>query len=324
MDTQNPRSKSFRRAPEDEPVCRLESLEGQLAALTAERDQLAAEKAELKDRLLRARAEFDNARRRAERERSEFLQFAAMDLVRDILPMLDDFERALKVETADRDYAKGVELIYQRLFETLKKLGLEPIETAGQQFDPNLHQAVERVETEEAEDQAILGEFQRGYNFKGKLLGPPWSGSRSGRKRSESRVKERLLRSSRCRQGSRRSGNQGRLPQAGPAATIPTAIRTIPTPKRNSRKRREAYSVLSDAQKRAAYDRFGHAGLQGAAARPVSIPEAFADFSDILGDFFGFGDLFGGGRRPAAHAARSAAKTCATTWRSLSKRRCSA
>ena len=110
---------------------RLETLEGQLAALAAERDQLAAEKADLQDRLLRARAEFDNARRRAERERSDFLQFAAMDLVRDILPVLDDFERALKVETADRDYAKGVELIYQRLFETLKKLGLEPIETAG-------------------------------------------------------------------------------------------------------------------------------------------------------------------------------------------------
>ncbi len=95
-----------------------------------------------------------------------------MDLVRDILPILDDFERALKVETADRNYAKGVELIYQRMSDTLKKLGLEPIETEGRTFDPNLHQAVERVETEEAEDQTILGEFQRGYNFKGKLLRP--------------------------------------------------------------------------------------------------------------------------------------------------------
>jgi molecular chaperone GrpE len=93
-------------------------------------------------------------------------------MVRDMLPILDDFERALKVETADRDYAKGVELIYQRMADTLKKLGLEPIETAGQAFDPNLHQAVERVQTEDAEDQAILAEFQRGYNFKGKLLRP--------------------------------------------------------------------------------------------------------------------------------------------------------
>lgn len=148
------------------------TLEGQLAAVTAERDQLVAEKADLYDRLLRARAEFDNARRRAERERFDFFQFAAMDLVKEILPVLDDFERALKVETADGDYAKGVELIHQRLCETLKKLGLEPIETEGRHFDPNQHQAVERVQTEEAEDQAILSEFQRGYHFKGKLLRP--------------------------------------------------------------------------------------------------------------------------------------------------------
>jgi molecular chaperone GrpE len=149
-----------------------ETLEGQLAAVTADRDRLAAEKNELYDRLLRAHAEFDNARRRAERERSDFLQFAAMELVRDILPVLDDFERALKVPTADREYAKGVELIYQRLSDTMKKLGLEPIEAVGKPFDPNLHQAVERVETEEAGDQTVLGEFQRGYHFKGKLLRP--------------------------------------------------------------------------------------------------------------------------------------------------------
>ena len=150
------------------------TLEGQLAAITAERDRLAAEKADLGDRLLRARAEFDNARRRGERERSDFLQFASMDLVREILPVLDDFERALKVETADRDFAKGIELIYQRLCETLKKLGLEPIRTEGKQFDPNQHEAVLRVQTQEAEDQAILGELQRGYNFRGKLLRPAW------------------------------------------------------------------------------------------------------------------------------------------------------
>jgi len=149
-----------------------ETAEGQLATVTAERDQLAAERADLHDRLLRVRAEFDNARRRNERERSEFLQFASMELVRELVPVLDDFERALKVETADRDYAKGVELIYQRLSETLKRMGLEPMETQGRPFDPNLHQAVERVQTEDVPDQSILGEFQRGYNFRGKLLRP--------------------------------------------------------------------------------------------------------------------------------------------------------
>lgn len=149
-----------------------ETLEGQLAAVTAERDQLAKEKAELHDRVLRARAEFDNARRRTERDRVDYLQFAAMDLVKDILPILDDFERALKVETADREYAKGIELIYQRMYETLKKLGLEPIEAKGAAFDPNLHQAVDRVHTDEADDMTVLDEFQKGYNFRGKLLRP--------------------------------------------------------------------------------------------------------------------------------------------------------
>lgn len=141
-------------------------------ALVAERDRLITEKAELEDRLLRMRAEFDNARRRFDRERSEYLQFASMDLVKDLLPVLDDFERAMRVETQDREYAKGIELIYQRLYETLKKLGLEPIDTQGKRFDPNIHQAIERVSTGEAEDQTILGEFQRGYQFKGKLLRP--------------------------------------------------------------------------------------------------------------------------------------------------------
>ena len=148
------------------------TVEGQLAAVTAERDELAAEKAELQDRLRRNLADFDNARKRFEQQRSDFVQFAAMDLVREILPILDDFERALKVETADQNYAKGVELIYQRLYETLKRLGIEPIEASGRRFDPNLHQAVERAETEEAEDQTVLAVFQQGYNFKGKLLRP--------------------------------------------------------------------------------------------------------------------------------------------------------
>lgn len=172
MDQQNPEGNISGISPEDitQPV---EPLDDRLAALAAERDQLAAEKAELNDRLLRARAEFDNARRRAERERSDFLQFAAMDMVRELLPVLDDFERALKVEGASSEYAKGVDLIYRRLSDTLKRQGLEAIETAvGAQFDPNLHQAVERVESEEAADMSILGEFQRGYNFKGKLLRP--------------------------------------------------------------------------------------------------------------------------------------------------------
>ncbi len=143
-----------------------------LAAAMAERDQLAAEKADLHQRLLRRQADFDNFRKRADRERRELIEYAAMETVRAILPVLDDFERALKVETADSDYAKGMELIYQRLFETLKKSGLEPIPSEGQPFDPHIHHAIEMVESADLEDHTVCGEYQRGYNFRGRLLRP--------------------------------------------------------------------------------------------------------------------------------------------------------
>jgi molecular chaperone GrpE len=137
-----------------------------------ERDGLKVERDELKELLLRRQAEFDNFRKRTEKERSDFLQYAGMELVRDMLPILDDFDRARKVEAGHSEYAKGVEMIYSRMYETLKKVGLEPIEAEGRQFDPHLHQAVERVQTKDAGDGTILGEFQRGYLFKGKLLRP--------------------------------------------------------------------------------------------------------------------------------------------------------
>src|SRR3989442_13936197 len=140
-------------SPEEKDPASYTDLNAQVAALTAERDRLAAEKAELYDRLLRRQADFDNFRKRTERDRSDFLQYAGMEFVREILPVLDDFERALKAESADASYRKGVELIYQRLIETLKRIGLEPIEAPiGQEFDPNLHQAVVRADTEEAPD----------------------------------------------------------------------------------------------------------------------------------------------------------------------------
>ena len=140
--------------------------------LCEERDALKRERDDLKELLLRRQAEFENFRKRSEREKSDFYQYAGMEVVKDLLPVLDDFDRALKVETADADYAKGVDMIYNRLYEAMKKQGLEPIDTDGKTFDPHLHQAVERVETKDAEDNAIIGEFQRGYFFKGKLLRP--------------------------------------------------------------------------------------------------------------------------------------------------------
>jgi len=143
-----------------------------LDAVIAERDRLVEEKNDLMDRLLRRQAEFDNFRRRAERERAETLEYANTDTVRAILPILDDFERALKVECTGKEYARGMELIYQRLLDALKKLGLEPISAKGLQFDPNLHHAVDMVETDDVEDHTVLDEYQQGYNFRGRPLRP--------------------------------------------------------------------------------------------------------------------------------------------------------
>jgi molecular chaperone GrpE len=143
-----------------------------LEAVTAERDRLAIERADLQDRLLRRQAEFDNFRRRAERERADVLEYANSQTGLALLPILDDFERALKVESADTEYARGMELIYQRLLDSLKKLGLEPITSIGEHFDPNVHHAVDSIGRDDVEDHTILEEYQRGYNFRGKQLRP--------------------------------------------------------------------------------------------------------------------------------------------------------
>ncbi|HME06984.1 MAG TPA: nucleotide exchange factor GrpE [Bryobacteraceae bacterium] len=141
-------------------------------AVRAERDRLLEEKLDLQDRLLRRTAEFDNFRRRAERERSEIAEYANTETVRALLPLLDDFERALKVDVPESEYTRGMALIHQRLADSLKKLGLEPIEAAGKLFDPNLHHAVEMVESTDLPDHTILEEYQKGYNFRGRLLRP--------------------------------------------------------------------------------------------------------------------------------------------------------
>lgn len=138
----------------------------------SDRDRLIREKAELQDLLQRRQAEFENFRRREERQRADLFEFAAMDSVKALLPVIDDFERALKVETADKEYARGLELIYNRFLEALKKLGLEPITSESPLFNPHVHHAVEMVDTKDHPDQTILDEYQKGYYFKGRLLRP--------------------------------------------------------------------------------------------------------------------------------------------------------
>jgi len=144
----------------------------ELDQLRIERDGLRVERDELRDTLLRRKAEFENFRKRNERERMEQAQFASMETVGDLLPILDDFERAIASDSGSSEYAKGVQMIYQRMAEVLKKTGLEPIDTVGKPFDPHLHQAVERVETSDSPENTVVGEFQRGYRFKGKMLRP--------------------------------------------------------------------------------------------------------------------------------------------------------
>lgn len=156
--------------PGDEAV--LTDAADQLAAVAGERDRLAQDVADLNDRLLRRQAEFDNFRKRAERERFEMVEYAAMEAVKAILPIVDDFDRALKSECADKEYVRGMEMIHQRLAESLKKLGLEPVESVGQKFDPNLHHAVSKMQSEEHEEEEIVEEYQKGYKFKERLLRP--------------------------------------------------------------------------------------------------------------------------------------------------------
>ena len=136
----------------------------------------AAQLAELNERLLRLRADYDNFRRRADRERAEVFDFAAMETVRAVLPALDDFERALNLGPPEpgtaQEYAKGIELIYQRLMDALIKLGLQPVEAEGKPFDPNVHHAVKMEQRDDVPDHTVIEQYQRGYNFRGKPLRP--------------------------------------------------------------------------------------------------------------------------------------------------------
>ena len=143
------------------------------AARGGEFDKLKAERDTLLDRLARLQAEFENARKRSAREQQEFREYALADAVKELLPTLDSFERALQTSAGDKsDFRGGVELIYKQLQDALIKLGLRPIPAKGEPFDPHLHQAIEMVDTRETQDQHVLDELQRGYKLKDRLLRP--------------------------------------------------------------------------------------------------------------------------------------------------------
>jgi molecular chaperone GrpE len=136
--------------------------------------QLLNEKKELFERLVRKQAELENVRKRVEREKEDFLQHATMGLIRALLPTLDALERGLKQreESIPEKFYAGMELIHRELLDVLNRAGLAAVESEGKAFDPHVHQAVETVETEEFEDQAVVEELQRGYKLKQRLLRP--------------------------------------------------------------------------------------------------------------------------------------------------------
>ena len=139
-------------------------------------DKAAALEAELKeksDRILRLQADFENFRRRTAKEKEELAAVITQNILGDLLPLLDNFERAMAVEQTDGEaFQKGVEMIFTQLREVLDKHGLQRIEAEGQTFDPNFHQAVMRVEDSDAPDGTITQVLQKGYQAKGRVIRP--------------------------------------------------------------------------------------------------------------------------------------------------------
>lgn len=152
----------------------IEKLKLELRAREEELEQLRRTVDDLKDKFLRSLAELDNVRKRVEREKEEYYQYALTDLMKEMLPIIDNFERALKTldEGNGKTLKEGVELIYRMLIKLLGKYGVAPIEITDKKFDPNLHHALSSEESDEVEDVEIVEELQKGYLINNRLLRP--------------------------------------------------------------------------------------------------------------------------------------------------------
>jgi len=135
-------------------------------------DRLKAERDSLLDRLARLQAEFENARKREARERSDFREYAVAGAVEQFLPVLDNFQLALKSTGTAEQLRTGVELIVKQMEEALRSLNVQPVETVGAEFDPRFHEALEMVEKPELPDHQVFDEVRRGYRIKERLLRP--------------------------------------------------------------------------------------------------------------------------------------------------------
>ena len=130
------------------------------------------ENQQLKDRYLRTLADFENLRKRTEREKADFFRYALAGAMKDILPVLDNFDRALEHAEEGDDFHKGVLLIYKQLYDMLQKHGLRPIDESGVHFDPNIHEAVVREEDSDVPSQTVTAVLQKGYFLHDRLLRP--------------------------------------------------------------------------------------------------------------------------------------------------------
>lgn len=138
-------------------------------------EQLEKEKEELNNRLLRVHADYDNFRRRTREEKERDAKYRSQNLVEEILPVLDNFERALNVETTNdesKSILQGMDMIYRQLLEALKKEGVSVIEAVGKPFDPNYHQAVMQVEEDGYESNTVVEELQKGYMLNDRVIRP--------------------------------------------------------------------------------------------------------------------------------------------------------
>ena len=153
------------------------------SALAEQLQKLAAEKQDLTNTLVRLQADFDNYRKRTEKEHDQARHRGVENLVEQLLPVLDGFDRALAAhaDPAYEDYRKGFELIRKQLWDLLAKQGVHRIESIGKEFDPNVHHAVEHVPTSDYPDGAVIEEFQPGYTFHHRVLRPAMVRVASGR-----------------------------------------------------------------------------------------------------------------------------------------------
>ena len=157
--------------PPDEPLAEAE-VAGPVPGGQTEIDQLKAERDQLLDRLARMQAEFENARKRAERDKAEFRDHVTGSVVEQFLPVLDNFELALKSAGSAQQLRSGVSLIMKQMEEILEKMQVRAIPAAGETFDPRVHEALGTVERDDVPDQHVAEEIRRGYRIRERLLRP--------------------------------------------------------------------------------------------------------------------------------------------------------